>query len=30
MERHNGEYVEIDFEFSMEIPTLGKFYLNSI
>lgn len=30
MERHNGENVEIDIEFSMEIPILGTFYLNCL
>lgn len=30
MEKHNGEHVEIDFDFSMEVPILGKFYLNCI
>lgn len=30
MERHIGEHVEIDFEFSIEIPIFGKLYLNCL
>lgn len=30
MERHYGEHIEIDFEFSIEIPIFGKLYLNCL